>query len=125
MERANKRKKDEKKKEAWAKYWLPILRHLSSLCVDTRPDVRTIAMTHLQRAFLSPYLGILTPQGWFVCFEEAVFPLLSELLQPQEIDSVSLDEIRHRASGLLCRVSLLFFIHSNSSFLLLLLLLLF
>lgn len=62
-------------------------------------------MTHIQRALLSPYLGILTPQGWFICFEEIVFPLLTELLRPQEMDTNSLEETRLRASALLTKVS--------------------
>lgn len=70
LELAKKRKRDEKKKEAWSKYWLPIFHQFTLLCRDGRSDVRNNAMTHLQRSLLSPHLDILTPQGWFICFEE-------------------------------------------------------
>jgi hypothetical protein len=40
------------------------------MCIDERGDVRNHAMAYLQKALLSPPLDLLTPQGWFICFEE-------------------------------------------------------
>lgn len=40
LDKVKRRKRDEKKKEAWNIYWHPILVVLSDLCRDGRADVR-------------------------------------------------------------------------------------
>eukprot|EP01113_Clastostelium_recurvatum_P025585 TRINITY_DN3078_c0_g1_i3.p1 TRINITY_DN3078_c0_g1~~TRINITY_DN3078_c0_g1_i3.p1 ORF type:complete len:1663 (+),score=447.69 TRINITY_DN3078_c0_g1_i3:135-5123(+) len=114
-ERAAKRKREDRKKEAWDKFWRPVLVGFCGLCRDHRVDVRNYAMTYLQRALVSPLLSMLSPQGWFVCFEEVIFPLLTDLLRPADdrsepgtepIDPAGLEETRLRASGLLSKIFL-------------------
>ena len=55
----NQEKKKKKKKARLGELLAP---HSQHTCAATRADVRNNALTILQRALLSPYLGILTPQ---------------------------------------------------------------
>jgi len=94
--------------QLWEFYWLPIFRSWIHLCRDPRNDIRTHAMTLLQRALLSQYLDVLTPIGIQNCFEEVMFPLLESLLQPfsnvrSETSRVAIEETQVRAQQLLAK----------------------
>lgn len=105
--------KDSKQKlihvqKIWNQYWLPIFQTWISLCRHSRNDIRTHSMTLLQRALLSQHLFVLTPEGIRQCFEEVMFPLLTNLLQPfpdikSEDSRVAVEETRVRAQQLLSK----------------------
>ncbi|KAF2077686.1 hypothetical protein CYY_001002 [Polysphondylium violaceum] len=101
-EKIQKRKMDDKIALSWKKFWLPILTTFSSLCLDSRADVRNNAMTLLQKSILSSSLGILPPQRWVDCFVDVVFPLLNDLKD----SSRDFEDTRLRASALLSKVFL-------------------
>ena len=70
-EKAKLRKKEETKKHAWSYFWMPVLQVFCDMCQrEERIEVRSHAMSHLQKCILSSPLDIFTPQGWFICFEE-------------------------------------------------------
>jgi hypothetical protein len=90
----------------WYEFWLPILSGLGQQCVHPCKDVRMHAMTHLQRALLSPELGRGTgAEAVGECFEHVLFPLADELLQP-ETAAAEMDETRMRAVALLSKIFL-------------------
>ncbi|PVD38476.1 hypothetical protein C0Q70_01091 [Pomacea canaliculata] len=92
----------------WANCWCPLLQGIARLCCDTRKQVRSQALTYLQRALLVHDLQILSAVEWEACFNKVVlFPLLTKLLEnisPQ--DPSGMEETRMRASTLLCKVFL-------------------
>ncbi|XP_022240117.1 Golgi-specific brefeldin A-resistance guanine nucleotide exchange factor 1-like isoform X2 [Limulus polyphemus] len=91
----------------WTRCWCPLLQGISRLCCDTRRNVRTSALTYLQRALLVHDLQALTPCEWESCFNKVLFPLLSKLLEnlsPQ--DPIGMEETRMRGATLLCKVFL-------------------
>jgi brefeldin A-resistance guanine nucleotide exchange factor 1 len=66
-------------------------------------------MTYLQRTLLSSDIQKLSPEGWRNCFEQVLFPLLTELLKPfsgGENNSIGIEETRLRASVLLSKIFL-------------------
>lgn len=77
--------------------------------------MRQYALTHLQRALLSPELlegsGTEYAVVWADCFENVLFPLLDELLRPEvaQVDPMGMEETRMRASALLCKIFLQYF----------------
>ncbi|TNN16797.1 Golgi-specific brefeldin A-resistance guanine nucleotide exchange factor 1 [Schistosoma japonicum] len=71
----------------WTNCWRPLLQATARLCSDIRRDVRTDALTYLQKALLSPTLHLLTGKQWENCFNEVLFPLLSSFLE-----SIALEE---------------------------------
>ncbi|GBB94028.1 hypothetical protein RclHR1_02280001 [Rhizophagus clarus] len=95
--------------EAWSSYWLPILTGLSQQCYSPFKEVRQYALTHLQRSLLDPELVSHGTTEWVLIFDVVLFPLLDQLLKPdicKGFDSIGMDEIRMRASGLLCKIFL-------------------
>ena len=99
----------------WRQYWTPVFLSLIRLCRDPRNEVRTHAMTLLQRALLSQQLELLTPEGLRVCFEDVMFPLFDTLLQPypaaqSEASRLAVEETRVRGQQLLSK-SLLQYLH--------------
>ncbi|CAH8286878.1 unnamed protein product [Schistosoma margrebowiei] len=72
----------------WNICWRPLLQSTARLCSDIRRDVRTDALTYLQKALLSPTLHLLNGKQWENCFNEVLFPLLSGFLE-----SITLDEV--------------------------------
>ena len=105
------------KTEIWRFYWLPIFQACIYLCRDPRNEIRTHAMTLLQRALFSPKTGclqILSPDGLHTYFDEVMFPLLNELLKPfnatSEASLANIEETRVRAITLLSK-SLLQYLH--------------
>ncbi|XP_050390841.2 Golgi-specific brefeldin A-resistance guanine nucleotide exchange factor 1 isoform X2 [Patella vulgata] len=91
----------------WAKCWCPLLQGIARLCCDSRKQVRSQALTYLQRALLVHDLQTLSAVEWEACFNKVLFPLLTKLLEninPQ--DPSGMEETRMRASTLLCKVFL-------------------
>ncbi|KAK3091515.1 hypothetical protein FSP39_020408 [Pinctada imbricata] len=91
----------------WSKCWCPLLQGIARLCCDTRRQVRSQALTYLQRALLVHDLQTLSASEWEACFNKVLFPLLTKLLEsisPQ--DPTGMEETRMRASTLLCKVFL-------------------
>ena len=73
-------------------------------------QVRTSAVTYLQRALLVPDLQVLSPLEWEGCFHRVLFPLLGELLAGSGANGIGpisgLEETRMRAATLLSKVFL-------------------
>lgn len=95
--------------QSWNDFWLPILQDFATLCQDPRPTVRNFSMTYLQRCLLSAHLTVLPPSILLKCFQEVIFPLMTQLIQPnpnQGIDQHGLEETRLRASTLLSKIFL-------------------
>ncbi|CAH8609072.1 unnamed protein product [Heterobilharzia americana] len=70
----------------WIHCWRPLLQATARLCVDVRRDVRTDALTYLQKALLSPTLHPLSGKQWEDCFDKVLFPLLSGFLESIAIE---------------------------------------
>ncbi|ODN01253.1 Golgi-specific brefeldin A-resistance guanine nucleotide exchange factor 1 [Orchesella cincta] len=91
----------------WTLGWKPLLQTIGLLCCDTRKQVRTTALTYLQRALLVHDLQQLAPSEWCSCFNEVLFPLMTRLLEPiNPMDPQGMEETRMRAATLLCKVFL-------------------
>nr|CAH8861194.1 unnamed protein product [Trichobilharzia regenti] len=71
----------------WTNCWRPLLQATARLCSDIRRDVRTDALSYLQKALLSPTLHSLNGKQWEDCFDKVLFPLLSGFLE-----SIALEE---------------------------------
>nr|XP_023015700.1 Golgi-specific brefeldin A-resistance guanine nucleotide exchange factor 1 [Leptinotarsa decemlineata] len=91
----------------WSQGWCPLLQGIARLCCDSRYQVRTSAITYLQRALLVHDLQTLSGPEWEQCFQRVLFPLLNYLLQPtMPKDAGSMEETRMRAATLLSKVFL-------------------
>ncbi|OWF51783.1 Golgi-specific brefeldin A-resistance guanine nucleotide exchange factor 1 [Mizuhopecten yessoensis] len=91
----------------WIKCWCPLLQGIARLCCDTRRQVRSQALTYLQRALLVHDLQTLSAAEWEACFNKVLFPLLTKLLENiNQQDPTGMEETRMRASTLLCKVFL-------------------
>ncbi|XP_070186725.1 Golgi-specific brefeldin A-resistance guanine nucleotide exchange factor 1-like isoform X2 [Littorina saxatilis] len=91
----------------WATCWCPLLQGIARLCCDTRRQVRSQALTYLQRALLVHDLQTLSAVEWEACFNKVLFPLLTKLLENiNSQDPSGMEETRMRASTLLCKVFL-------------------
>ncbi|XP_061196225.1 Golgi-specific brefeldin A-resistance guanine nucleotide exchange factor 1-like isoform X2 [Saccostrea echinata] len=91
----------------WVKCWCPLLQGIARLCCDTRRQVRSQALTYLQRALLVHDLQTLSAAEWEACFNKVLFPLLTKLLENINVqDPSGMEETRMRASTLLCKVFL-------------------
>ncbi|RUS73129.1 hypothetical protein EGW08_019109 [Elysia chlorotica] len=91
----------------WSKCWCPLLQGIARLCCDSRRQVRSQALTYLQRALLVHDLQTLTAVEWELCFNKVLFPLLTKLLENiNASDPGGMEETRMRASTLLCKVFL-------------------
>jgi hypothetical protein len=95
----------------WEVTTLPILVSLRHQSANPSRDVRHLAINHFQRMLLSPQIlqGATTPQI-YVVFEQAIFPLIQELLDDdvhlRDPHPHGMPETRMKASTLLCRVFL-------------------
>ncbi|CAG5122355.1 unnamed protein product, partial [Candidula unifasciata] len=88
----------------WGKCWCPLLQGIARLCCDSRRQVRSQALTYLQRALLVHDLQTLTAMEWESCFNKMLFPLLTKLLENiNPNDPAGMEETRMRASTLLCK----------------------
>ncbi|KAK2726101.1 hypothetical protein QYM36_000531, partial [Artemia franciscana] len=90
--------------EIWEKGLCPVLQGFARLCCDSSKDVRTKAITYLQRALLM--IEELKANQWESCFNCVLFPLLEQLLDNKGHKYVGIDETRMRASALLSKVFL-------------------
>ncbi|XP_059472257.1 Golgi-specific brefeldin A-resistance guanine nucleotide exchange factor 1 isoform X2 [Neocloeon triangulifer] len=93
----------------WSIGWCPLLQGIARLCCDSRKQVRTSAITYLQRALLVHDLQTLTPAEWESCFNKVLFPLLAKLLEPvgnESDDPAGLEETRMRGATVLSKVFL-------------------
>lgn len=93
----------------WALGWCPILQGIARLATDQRRQVRTSAVTCLQRALLMHDLQTLTGPEWEACFKQVLFPLLYDLLVEvpnQCIGADLLEESRNRTAYIMSKVFL-------------------
>ena len=101
----------------WSRGWCPLLQGIARLCCDSRRQVRTTAITYLQRSLLVHDLQNLTASEWESCFNTVLFPLLTKLLEPHrselpltraqmQADHSHWEETRIRAATLLSKVFL-------------------
>ncbi|KAK0629927.1 hypothetical protein B0T17DRAFT_491256 [Bombardia bombarda] len=94
--------------EAWAAYWLPIFRALTTQCTNPCREVRHLAFASLQRSLLSPELTSADHEEWTSIFGEVLFPLIHRLLKPEVFssDRDGMSETRVQAASLLSKVFL-------------------
>ncbi|XP_055542001.1 Golgi-specific brefeldin A-resistance guanine nucleotide exchange factor 1 isoform X2 [Wyeomyia smithii] len=93
----------------WSQGWCPLLQGIARLATDQRRQVRTSAITCLQRALLVQDLQTLTGLEWAGCFKQVLFPLLSELLgekPAKPADAGLLEESRMRTATIMSKVFL-------------------
>uniref|UniRef100_A0A182R4X8 SEC7 domain-containing protein n=1 Tax=Anopheles funestus TaxID=62324 RepID=A0A182R4X8_ANOFN len=93
----------------WSQGWCPLLQGIARLATDHRRQVRTSAITCLQRALLVQDLQTLTGLEWAGCFKQVLFPLLQELLQEKATGPVEvslLEESRIRTATIMSKVFL-------------------
>uniref|UniRef100_A0A6B2EBG3 Putative golgi-specific brefeldin a-resistance factor n=1 Tax=Phlebotomus kandelakii TaxID=1109342 RepID=A0A6B2EBG3_9DIPT len=92
----------------WAQGWCPLLQGIARLATDQRRQVRTSAVTCLQRALLVHDLQTLSGPEWAGCFKQVLFPLLSDLLaeSPTPSDLGLLEESRMRTATIMSKVFL-------------------
>ncbi|XP_055083101.1 Golgi-specific brefeldin A-resistance guanine nucleotide exchange factor 1 [Periophthalmus magnuspinnatus] len=91
----------------WSSCWCPLLQGIAWLCTDARRQVRTQALTYLQRALLVHDLQTLDAAEWESCFNKVLFPLLTKLLENiSPADVGGMEETRMRACTLLSKVFL-------------------
>ncbi|XP_068183227.1 Golgi-specific brefeldin A-resistance guanine nucleotide exchange factor 1 isoform X2 [Antennarius striatus] len=91
----------------WTSCWCPLLQGIAWLCCDARRQVRTQALTYLQRALLVHDLQTLDATEWESCFNKVFFPLLTKLLENiSPADVGGMEETRTRACTLLSKVFL-------------------
>ncbi|KAK0119533.1 GDP/GTP exchange factor for ARF [Cadophora gregata] len=95
-------------KEAWAAYWSPIFRALTTQCTNPCREVRHQAFSSLQRSLLSPELTTGEHEEWTAIFGEVLFPLILRLLKPEvySSDPVGMSETRVQAATLLSKIFL-------------------
>lgn len=94
--------------EAWNAYWSPIFRSLATQSMNPCREIRTQALSALQRCLLSPELASADHQEWTKIFGEVLFPLINQLLKPEvyQTDPVGMNETRVQAAQLLCKIFL-------------------
>ena len=94
--------------EAWAAYWSPIFRALTTQCVNPCREIRHQAISALQRALLSEKLASEDHDEWIAIFGEVLFPLILRLLKPEiyQLDQTGMSETRIEAATLLCKIFL-------------------
>jgi hypothetical protein len=93
---------------AWAAYWSPIFRALTTQCTNPCREIRHQAFSFLQRSLLSDELTSGNHEEWTAIFGEVLFPLIIRLLKPEVFssDPVGMSETRVQAATLLCRIFL-------------------
>ena len=67
--------------ELWDMAWCPVLQGMARLCCDSRANIRTQALTLLQRSLLVADLQVLSPSQWEFAFLRVLFPMLRKLLE--------------------------------------------
>ena len=84
---------------------------MARLCADRRPEIRTQALTLLQRALLIQDLQSLQSNQWEFCFIRVLFPMLRKLLESKPVTlqgraSNGWEETKLRAAMMLNKVFL-------------------
>ncbi|KAF2083553.1 Sec7-domain-containing protein [Saccharata proteae CBS 121410] len=94
--------------EAWNAYWSPIFKILTNQCLNPCREIRSQALTSLQRCLLSNDIVSPSHKEWTAIFSEVLFPLINQLLRPEvyQSDPVGMAETRVQAATLLCKVFL-------------------
>ena len=94
--------------EAWAAYWSPVFRALSSQCLNPCREIRHQSLAALQRSLLSDKLASEDHNEWTAIFGEVLFPLILRLLKPEvyALDRGGMPETRVQAATLLCKIFL-------------------
>ena len=94
--------------EAWAAYWSPVFRSLSTQCVNPCREIRNQAVSAMQRSLLSDKLASEDHTEWVAIFGEVLFPLILRLLKPEvyQLDQLGMSETRIQAATLLCKIFL-------------------
>lgn len=92
-------------------YWSPILEPLTRQSINPCREVRTAALSLLQRLLLGDILPPQTPQTTYwpeVIFDKSLLALINELLRPEVFatDKRGMGETRVIAQGLLCKIFL-------------------
>jgi brefeldin A-resistance guanine nucleotide exchange factor 1 len=93
---------------AWAAYWSPIFKALTTQCTNPCREIRHQSFSFLQRTLLSEELTTGNHEEWTAIFGEVLFPLIFRLLKPEvfSTDPVGMSETRVQAATLLCRIFL-------------------
>jgi golgi-specific brefeldin A-resistance guanine nucleotide exchange factor 1 len=97
---------------AWGVFLAPILESLTRQCINPCREVRTAALSLLQRLLLLP--DLLPPQSpqtayWpEIVFDKSLLHLVNELLRPEAFasDKRGMGETRVIAQGLMCKIFL-------------------
>ncbi|GMS87930.1 hypothetical protein PENTCL1PPCAC_10105, partial [Pristionchus entomophagus] len=92
----------------WRRVWSPLLRAIARCCADCRKNVRDRAAELLDRTFLLAELNEgLGAAEWESCFEEVLFPLLSQLLTNfSPMDPFGVEQTRTRVLKAVVRITL-------------------
>lgn len=94
----------------WSQGWCPLLQGIARISTDHRRQVRTSAITCLQRALLMHDLQTLTGPEWAGCFRQVLFPLMSFLLaetpENNRTEPGLIEESRMRVSTIVAKVFL-------------------
>eukprot|EP00080_Pristionchus_pacificus_P016438 PDM76458.1 gbf-1 [Pristionchus pacificus] len=88
--------------------WCPLLRAIARSCADCRKNVRDRAADLLDRTFLLTELNEgLGAAEWEACFEQVLFPLLSQLLTKfSPMDPFGVEQTRTRVLKTVVRITL-------------------
>lgn len=94
----------------WSQGWCPLLQGIARISTDHRRQVRTSAITCLQRALLMHDLQTLTGPEWAGCFRQVLFPLMSfllnETIENNGTEPGLIEESRTRISTIMTKVFL-------------------
>lgn len=94
----------------WSQGWCPLLQGIARISTDHRRQVRTSAVTCLQRALLMHDLQTLTGPEWAGCFRQVLFPLMTFLLNESYENNGTepglIEESRTRISTIMSKVFL-------------------
>ncbi|QIW99350.1 hypothetical protein AMS68_004868 [Peltaster fructicola] len=93
---------------AWNAYWSPIFRCLATQSTNPCREIRSQALSALQRCLQSPELASPDHKEWTKIFGEVLFPLIAQLLKPEvfQTDALGMSETRIQAAQLLCKIFL-------------------
>lgn len=94
----------------WSQGWCPLLQGIARISTDHRRQVRTSAITCLQRALLMHDLQTLSGPEWAGCFKQVLFPLMSfllnETIENNGTEPGLIEESRTRISTIMSKVFL-------------------
>jgi brefeldin A-resistance guanine nucleotide exchange factor 1 len=94
----------------WSQGWCPLLQGIARISTDYRRQVRTSAITCLQRALLMHDLQTLSGPEWASCFRQVLFPLMNYLLNETSAlngtEQTLIEESRMRIATIMSKVFL-------------------